>query len=94
MTNNAINVATKYIPFFLNSRDQHLVLSVFMYGGGVSGQLHSMQTMVDQMKTALEEVQANPTIARSRAKSQVDHSQYNKTLEVGDGWPSPHAISA
>ena len=40
--------------------------------------------MVDWMKTTLEEAQANLTIARSRAKSQVDHSRRDETFEVGD----------
>ena len=36
------------------------------------------------MKTALEEAQANLTIAQSRAKSQVDRSRRDETFEVGD----------
>ena len=36
------------------------------------------------MKTALEEAQANLTIAQSRAKSQVDCSRCDETFEVGD----------
>ena len=67
--NNAINVATRYSPFFLNSGDQPLVPSVIMHGGDVSSQVEAMQTMVDRMKTALEEAQANLTVAQSQAKS-------------------------
>ena len=52
--NNAMNVATGYSPFFLNSGDHPLVPSVFMHGGGVSSQVEAMQTMVDRMKTALD----------------------------------------
>ena len=40
--------------------------------------------MVDQMKTAPEEAQANLTIAQSWAKLQVDRSRCNETFEVGD----------
>ena len=36
------------------------------------------------MKTALEEAQANLTIAQSRTKSQVDHSRRDEKFEVGD----------
>ena len=36
------------------------------------------------MKTALEEAQANLTIAQSRPKMQVDRSRYDETFEVGD----------
>ena len=82
--NNAINVATGYSPFFLNSGDHPLVPSVFMHGGGVLSQVEAVQTMVDQMKTALEEAQANLTATQSRAKSQVDHSRCDEMFEVGD----------
>ena len=40
--------------------------------------------MVDRMKTALEEAQANLTVAQSRAKSQVDRSRRDEKYEVGD----------
>ena len=82
--NNAVNVATGYSPFFLNSGDHPLVPSVFMHGGGVSSQVEAVQTMMDRMKTALEEAQANLTIAQSRVKSQVDHSRRDEKFEVGD----------
>ena len=52
--------------------------------GVVSNQVEVVQTMVDHMKTALEEAQANLTIAQSRAKSQVDRSRRNEKFEVGD----------
>ena len=40
--------------------------------------------MVDRMKTALEEAQANLTVSQSRAKSQVDRSRRAEKYEVGD----------
>ena len=82
--NNTVNVATGYSPFYLNSGDHPLVPSVLMHGGGVSSQIEAVQTMVDRMKTALEEAQANLTVAQSRAKSQVDRSRHDETFEVGD----------
>ena len=36
------------------------------------------------MKIALEEAQANLTVAQSRAKSQADRSRRNEKFEVGD----------
>ena len=36
------------------------------------------------MKTTLEEAQANLTVARNQAKSQVDHSRRDETFKVGD----------
>ena len=50
----------------------------------MSSQVEAMQMMVDRMKTALEEAQANLTIAQSRAKSQVDRSRREEMFEVGD----------
>ena len=82
--NNAVNVATGYSPFFLNTGDHPLVPSIFMHGGGVSSQVKVVQTMVDRMKTALEEAQANLTVAQSRAKSQMDCSRHDEQFEVGD----------
>ena len=61
--NNAVNVAMGYSPFFLNSGDHPMVPSVFMHSGGVSSQVEALHTMVDRMKTALEEAQANLTVA-------------------------------
>ena len=81
---NVINVATGYIPFYLNSGDHPLVPSILMHGRGVSSKIEVVQTMVDWIKTALEEAQANLTVVQSQAKSQVDHSRHNKTFEAGD----------
>ena len=67
--NNAVNVATGYSPFYLNSGDHPMVPLVLMHGGGVSSKIEAVQTMVDRMKTALEEAQANLTVGQSRAKS-------------------------
>ena len=82
--NNAINVATGYSPFYLQFGDHPLVPSVLMHGGGVSSQIEAMQTIVDRMKTALEETEANLTVTQSRAKSQVDRSRCDEKFEVGD----------
>ena len=57
--NNAVNVATEYSTCYLNSSDQPLVPSVFVYDWDVSSQIKAVQTMVDWMKTALVEAQAN-----------------------------------
>ena len=77
-------MATGYSPFFPNFGDHPLVPSIFMQGGDVSSQIEAMQTMVDQMKTALEEAQANLTVAQSRAKSQVDRLRRDENYEVGN----------
>ena len=62
-------MAMGYNPFFLNFGDNPLVPS---------------QMMVDWMKTALEEAQANLNVAQIWAKSQVGCSRHYETLEVGD----------
>ena len=83
-TNNAVNAATSYSPYFLNSGDHPLVPSVFMHGRGVSSQVEAVQTMMDGMKTALEAARANLTIAQSQATSQVDRSRRDEKFEVGN----------
>ena len=55
-----------------------------MHGGGVLSQIEVVQIVVDQMKIALEESQANLTVAQSQGKSQVDHSRCDETFEIGD----------
>ena len=55
-----------------------------MHGGGESSPIEVVQTMVDRMKTALEEAQANLTVTQSQAKSQVNCSRHDETLEVSD----------
>ena len=57
-------MATGYSPFYLNSGDHPLVPSALTYGGGVSSGVEAVQTMVDRMKTALEEAQANLSIVQ------------------------------
>ena len=84
VANSAIKVATGYGLFFLNLGDHPLVPSVFMHGGGVSSQVEAVQTMVDQMKAALQEAQANLTVSQSRAKSQVDRLRCDEKFKVGD----------
>ena len=54
-TNNAVNVATGNTPFFLQSGDHTILLSVLMHGGGGSSQVEAVQVMVDRMNAALEE---------------------------------------
>ena len=82
--NNAVNVATGYSPFYLNSGNHPRVPLVLMHSGDVSSKIEVVQTMIDRMKTILEETQANLTVAQSQAKSRVDHLRRDETFEVGD----------
>ena len=82
--NNVMNVATGYNPFYPILVTNLLIPSVFMHGEGVSSQIKAVQTMVDRMKTTLEEAQANLTVTQSRAESQVDRSMCDETFEVGN----------
>ena len=63
--NNAINVATGYSPFFHNYGGHPLAPSVFIHCRSVWSHMEVVQTMVDRMKTALEEAQANLTVVQS-----------------------------
>ena len=82
--NNAVNVATGYTPFFLNFGDHPIVPSILLHGRDVSSHVEAVQTMVDQMKTALEEAQANLSVMANRAKAYADASQREEKYEVGD----------
>ena len=70
--NNAVNVATGYTPFFLNSGDHPIVPSILLHRGDASSRVEAVQTMVDRMKTALEEAQANLSVAANWAKAYAD----------------------
>ena len=82
--NNAVNVATGYTPIFLNSGDHPIVPSILLHGRDVSSHVEAMQTMVDRMKIALEEAQANLSVVANRAKAYADTSRHEEKYEVGD----------
>ena len=65
-------MATGYTPFFLNSGDHPIVLSILLHGRDVSSHVEAVQTMVDRMKTTLEEAQANLSVAANWAKAYAD----------------------
>ena len=84
--NNAVNVATGYTPFFLNSGDHPIVPSILLHGRDVSSHVEAVQTMVDRMKTALEEAQANLSVAANRAKAYADASRREEKYELAMRW--------
>ena len=54
VANNAVNVATGYTPFLLNFGHHPIVPLILLCCGDVLSHVEAVQTMVDQMKTALE----------------------------------------
>ena len=84
VVNNAINVAAGYSPFYLNAGYHPLLPSAHMHGGGVSSGVEAVQTMVDHMKTALEEAQANLSITQCRAQTYANKFRRDEKYEVGD----------
>ena len=58
--------ATSYTPFFLNSGNHPILPTTLMHGQG-SPRVDSIQLMVQRMKTALEEAQANLAHMQSHA---------------------------
>ena len=64
--NNAVNVATGFSPFFLNSGD-HPIFPTQILHGGVSSNVEAVQLMVERMKTALEEAQTSLVVTQSHA---------------------------
>ena len=81
--NNAVNVAMGYSPFFLNSGDHPILPSTLLQGHGTS-RVEAVQLMVERMKTALEEAQANLAHAQRRAQYQANKSRWDETFKVGD----------
>ena len=81
---DAVNVATGCTPFYLNSGDHPIVPLSLLCGKDVSSHVEAVQTMVDRMKTALEEAQANLSIAANWAKFYANALQRAETFEVGD----------
>ena len=82
--NNAVNVAIGYTPFLLNSGDQPIVLLILLHGRDGSSHVEAVQTMVDRMKTALEEAQANLSVADNQAKTYANAVQREEKYDVGD----------
>ena len=82
--NNAINVATGYTSFFSNSGDHPIVPSILLHDRDVLSHMEAVQTMVNRMKGALEEVRANLSVAANWAKAHADASQHEEKYEVGD----------
>ena len=68
--NNAVSVATGFSPFYLHSGD-HPLMPTALLQGDVSTPLEAVHIMTDRMKTALEEAQANLSLAQRRARSQA-----------------------
>ena len=84
--NNAVNVATGYTPFFLNSGDHPIVPSILLHGRDVSSHVEAVQTMVDRMKTALEEAQANLSVAANRAKLMPMRRDVKRSTRLAMRW--------
>ena len=55
-----------------------------MHGGGVSSGVEAVQTMVDRMKIALEEAQANLSVAQHKAQIYANKSRCDEKYEIGD----------
>ena len=70
--NYAINVATSYTLIFLNFGSHPIVPSILLHGKDVLSHVEAVQIMVDQMKTVLEEAQANLSIATNQTKAHVN----------------------
>ena len=82
--NNAVNVATGYTPFYLNFGDDSIVPSILLHGRDASSHGEAVQAMVDWMRTALEEAQANLSVIANQAKAYADASRWAEMFEVGD----------
>ena len=83
-TNNTVNVATGYTPFFHNFGDHPIIPSILLHGRDVSSHVEAVQTMVDRVKPALKEAQANLSVVANRAKAHANASRQEEKYEVGN----------
>ena len=72
--NNSVNMATGYSPFFLNSGGHPILLATLLQGHGTS-KVEAVQLMVEWMKIALKEAQANLAHVQRRAQFQANKSR-------------------
>ena len=79
--NNAVHVATGHTPFFLNSGDHPRLPTMLLHKD--ESRIEVVQQMVNRMKTALEEAQANLSLAQNWAREYANRSRRDETFEVG-----------
>ena len=65
--NYAIHMVIGHNPFYWNVGD-HIVAPLTSLLQGVLSNVDAVQTMVDRIKTTLEEAQANPTITLAQSE--------------------------
>ena len=82
-TNNAINVSTGYIQFYLNvGEDPAFPENLLVPLGSTSNQ--TVQEAIGRMKEALEDAKLNVVKAQERTKTQVDKTKREEEWKVGD----------
>ena len=84
MANNAINVSTRYTPFYLNQGSHPTIPRNLLTGGlpKVSNQL--AEEALEWMKMALRDAQANLSIPQERMKRAVGKKSQTEVYNVGD----------
>ena len=81
-TKNVVHMSTGHNAFYL-SFGSHPRVPISLLHEGASSQLEAMQEMVNRMKIALEEAQANLALAQNRACEYSNRSCHTETFEVG-----------
>ena len=82
--NNAINVSTRYTPFYLNQGSHPAIPSSLVVGGLPKVSNQAVEEALERMKTALRDAQSSLSMAQERMKRAVDKKRRTEDYEVGD----------
>ena len=87
--NNAVNVYTRYSPFYLNRGSHPLVPNTLLANGAPKVSNDAVKEALEQMKMALVDIQS---IAMHQMKRVVDKKRRTEEYKIGDEWSSPPQI--
>ena len=83
-TNNAVNVSTGFTPFYLNSRQHPVILTMLLSRGRPRSSNEAVKEALERMKMALADAQTNLQKAQERMKRAVDKRRWSEVYKVGE----------
>ena len=82
--NNAVNVSTGFTPFYLNSGQHPVILTMLLSRGKPKSSNEAVKEALERMKTALADAQTNLQKAQERMKRAVDKRRRSEAYKVGE----------
>ena len=82
--NNAVNVITGFTPFYLNSGQHLVILTMLLSRGKPKSSNEAVKEALEWMKTALADAQTNLQKAQERMKRGVDKRRRSEAYKMGD----------